>query len=512
MKQSQTSHKKIGSEHAWIVFARLIVFLSRKKLFLFFRRLPPLKFFRPRRIILFVVLAFVLYSVLSIVLPSVPHQSISEEALAGIDPEEYYAQEEGSERILCMDDNTDALLWRLRVIESAQDDLILSSLDFRADNSGSDLIAALLAAADRGVHVRILLDGFCWQVHSSYSKEFKTLASHDNVELRVYNPVRVWKLWTTTFRLHGKFLIADENVYILGGRNTYDSFLGDYTDTQYIDRDLLVYETDPDAGNTSLTQLLDYFSALWDLSCNKTIRANPEKASVAAARADLAERYALLQEEYPSVFETMDFYAATSPTNKVTLLYNQQAPENREPVMWATMCQLMSNRSDVLIQTPYVMCSQDMYQGLTEVCAGTANVAIVTNAVETGSNPWGCTDYMNEKSRILQTGVTVYEFAGSSSSHAKAILIDDRLSLVGSCNMDMRSTYLDTELMLAVDSEELNAQLRGDIRQAISASRQVRPDGSVEYGSQYTPVQMSVGKQAAYQVLRVLIRPFRHML
>lgn len=44
--------------------------------------------------------------------------------------------------------------------------------------------------------------------------------------------------------------------------------------------------------------------------------------------------------------------------------------------------------------------------------------------------------------------------------HTKAVLLDDRLSVVGSYNLDMRSTYLDTELMLVIDSKELNQQIQ----------------------------------------------------
>lgn len=44
--------------------------------------------------------------------------------------------------------------------------------------------------------------------------------------------------------------------------------------------------------------------------------------------------------------------------------------------------------------------------------------------------------------------------------HTKSILIDDRLNLIGSFNWDMRSAYLDTELMLLVDCPALNAALR----------------------------------------------------
>ena len=95
---------------------------------------------------------------------------------------------------------------------------------------------------------------------------------------------------------------------------------------------------------------------------------------------------------------------------------------------------------------------------------GQIPVEIITNDVASGANPWGCTDYLNQKEKIHATGVKVYEFMGKHSCHTKAVLIDDRMSIVGSYNMDMRSTYQDTELMLAVDSKELNAVIRGRSR------------------------------------------------
>ena len=50
----------------------------------------------------------------------------------------------------------------------------------------------------------------------------------------------------------------------------------------------------------------------------------------------------------------------------------------------------------------------------------------------------------------------MYECIADHSLHTKTILVDDRLSAVGSYNYDMRSTYLDTEMMLVIDSPELN--------------------------------------------------------
>ena len=65
----------------------------------------------------------------------------------------------GQERILNIENNVDALVWRLRLIESAKENIVLATFDFRDDNSGQDMMAALLNAADRGVKVQILVDG-----------------------------------------------------------------------------------------------------------------------------------------------------------------------------------------------------------------------------------------------------------------------------------------------------------------------------------------------------------------
>lgn len=53
----------------------------------------------------------------------------------------------------------------------------------------------------------------------------------------------------------------------------------------------------------------------------------------------------------------------------------------------------------------------------------------------------------------------MYELMNDYPVHTKAVLINDRLSVVGSYNLDMRSTYLDTELMLVIDSEKLSQQI-----------------------------------------------------
>ena len=66
------------------------------------------------------------------------------------------AGKKNAERIRCIDDNEEALLWRLRMIGNAKKSIVLSTFDLRPDDSGTKIIAALYTAAERGVQVQIL--------------------------------------------------------------------------------------------------------------------------------------------------------------------------------------------------------------------------------------------------------------------------------------------------------------------------------------------------------------------
>ena len=73
----------------------------------------------------------------------------------------------------------------------------------------------------------------------------------------------------------------------------------------------------------------------------------------------------------------------------------------------------------------------------------------------------------------------VYEYVGTQALHTKTVLAGDTLSIVGSCNLDMRSVYLDTEMMLFIECKELNETLREHTEKLKLKSRQVAPDGTI---------------------------------
>ena len=89
------------------------------------------------------------------------------------------------ERVKNIEDADSALLWRLRLIESAEKEM---TFDLRADESGQDLMAALYDAAQRGVQVRVIVDGLNGFLHLQNSSVLRALAAEENVEVGSTTP------------------------------------------------------------------------------------------------------------------------------------------------------------------------------------------------------------------------------------------------------------------------------------------------------------------------------------
>jgi len=155
-------------------------------------------------------------------------------------------------RVLLLDAGGDALLARINLLRSARDRIDLQTYIFDEDDAGQLVLQELLAAARRGVRVRVLIDQL------SALEDNRTLAAlagaHANFELRVYNPIfgsaRVsypeyllaaaccWRRLNQ--RMHSKLLLVDDRIGITGGRNYQDDYYDWDAQYDFRDRDILV--------------------------------------------------------------------------------------------------------------------------------------------------------------------------------------------------------------------------------------------------------------------------------
>jgi len=456
------------------------------------------------------VLGFLLSIVLANLLGPLFYKKVDSAYLEKLKEYMVSTEENCPERILCVDDNDEALIWRLRMMSQAKESIVLATFDLRADYSGTNVMAALYEAAERGVQVKLLIDGIYQLPMLKGNDTFDALISHENVEARFYNPITLSHIYAVNYRMHDKYLIVDDRMYLLGGRNTNDIFLGDAKKGINDDRDILVYSETAGKGE-SLQALLNYFQRVWEEECCKKEIPHISPKKKEEQYRMFRERYTALTEKYGMFADYENWLTDTYEAKKITLVTNETHDGNKEPRVLYAIRELAVQGKDVLIQTPYIICNREMYEVLEEI-AGNANLRILINAVEKGSNPWGCTDYLNNKEKVLTTGTTVYEVMNEHAVHTKTVLIDDNISLVGSYNFDMRSTYLDTEMMLVIDSEPLNAHLREMATEYMAKSNRVLPDGTQEQGMLYQRKELTTGKKIFYGALRVVIRAFRHLL
>lgn len=416
---------------------------------------------------------------------------------------------DGTERAVIVEDNSDALLSRVRMIQNAQSEIILSTFDFMSDESGRIMIGALCEAAEKGVKVEVLVDGFDGVLHMKWNPYFYALSANENVTLMMYNEINPFTMYKGMARMHDKYLVVDRQIYMLGGRNTFNYFLGDYSNYKNYDRDVLVWRRKPAAQqeDASVNELLAYY---------ETVKNSGECSSFAHGKS-LADRYCVkhamerIEEEYEKYCseheELSDEYSYEDNTfqvESIALLSNPVNAGVKEPVVWHKLMSLIgSAKESVKLHTPYIICNDMMYDTIKDAASG-KEVTVMTNSVANNGNSFGAADLEKNRERMLDTGVTLLEYDGGVSYHGKSMVIDDDISVVGSFNMDMRSAYLDTELMLVIKSDELNAQLRTIMSEYEKSAVTALPDGSYDNPNNVVPQEITTKRKVRKNIIKTL--------
>lgn len=474
------------------------------------RKKTPLR--RLLKVVRRIILICILINLIAAYAPFIHLPTLAPETAAALEDRaaEMFTDRQTDDRAMIIESSADALDERLRLIEQARREIVIVTYENHDGESTRDILAAALHKADEGVRVRFLVDGIAGRFdHIMGGDLFRATAAHDNVEIRFYNLVRPLTPWKHMGRMHDKYVIVDDAAYILGGRNMFDKFLGEYTATnRSLDREVLVTGTD------SVRQLKAYFEGMWSGPDTTTFETR-HKLSAERRQAvydALSERYERLKSEKPELFQHCDYDERTVPTQGIWLVSNPTTIYAKQPVVFAQLIAIMARaQDDVVIHSPYAVLNRYMRDALSAI-AERVPVTLMINAVENGANLVGSGDYLYHRGDVLGTGVRLLEYAGGKSYHGKAVAIDDRLSVIGSFNMDLRSTYLDTELMLVIRSPEINRELRGymdalhaDCREVLSAQNARIPDG-------LTVPECPLWKRALLYLIGALMQPVRNLV
>lgn len=467
------------------------------------------------------VLIYVLYILLASTLPYIRQPRVNEDAAARFSSANYFGGEQnGPDQITLIENTTDAYGVRVQMVRSATERIDFVCHGIGEGETTDAFIGELWQAAERGVRIRIILDGKTGIMSGEVSDVMRLLYSHPNVEFRLFNPPSALKPWQWHALLHDKFIAVDNKFVLLGGRNMGDKYFNpkSYTKAVTEDRDVLVWNTEPEQvnNNSATLQVAAYMDMLWNapetVAPKKMTFESIEKAAAAMAPYTAAAKR--LQETNPQYYELSihDYTARSVPTKKITLLYNPVSSGCKEPWVGYQMHQIAQRaKQSVLLQSPYATAHPLLLDALQGI-ATKADVVLVTNSIASSPNYPAFSNYASQRQKFVDTGISVYEYQSSNSIHGKSMIVDNHLSVVGSYNMDDRSIYIDTETMLVVDSVEFADVLTGAIGQYKNQSLLVNKNNEYEPNENLQSAPIPFSKKVLMFVVSLFSRPFRFLV
>lgn len=409
-----------------------------------------------------------------------------------------------------LDTNEDGLLWRLRLLDSARHTIDAQYYLWYGDDSGLLLLERLLEAADRGVHVRLLLDDITLLLRDASTVKLRDqgaalFASHPNIELRLFNPwsnrglaARAGETVTDMSRLnqrmHHKMLVVDNRAAIFGGRNIGDEYFGLGEGFNFHDLDVLAIG--PVAREASAV-FDTFWNSDWVLSASAlAIEATP--ADVVRARSDLravlTERKNLLRfrterRDWDTEIAALDGELRLGESEILSDL--PEAGGIAQNMIEAIRGLMASAQQELLIVNAYIIPADRGVEILRDLNANGCRARILTNSLASHDVPAVNSHYKKWRRPVLEAGAQLYEIRHDAAIkdevadtapvrskfmglHSKAMVIDRRRSYIGSMNFDPRSAFINTEIGVVIDSPELGEDL------ARLIERDTRPENSWE--------------------------------
>jgi putative cardiolipin synthase len=463
---------------------------------------------------------------------------------------------------LVLDYGQDAMLARLNLIRAATTSIDIQTYIFDEDDAGHLFLDELLAAARRGVRVRVLVDQL------SALRRVETLAAlsgtHANFEMRIYNPLlgraRInypqyllaaaccWRRLNQ--RMHNKAFLIDGLVGITGGRNYQNSYYDWDREYNFRDRDVFV------AGPV-VAQMQASFEQYWNARLTRPVAGLTDVGhrllrdgvpELQHPEPDVPERVARMTRDAGDAalvdarltaqalpVGAVEFVA--DPPQKHRRSYEDVAPSTRG------LRELIASAQDeVLLQTPYLVLSpaaQDLFRELRQR-PDPPRVVVSTNSLAaTDAFITYALSYKYKRRFLRDFGFEIYEFkpfpqdapidieatgavgiawnadgsveiapaaagarggarppgepplgreysalrwSGSGANqpvplhrggvrfglHAKSLVVDERIGVVGTHNFDPRGDIYNTESALVVEDTAFARVLADSIRRDIA--------------------------------------------
>lgn len=444
--------------------------------------------------------------------------------------------------VYSLDDGILSLTSRAWFCDHAQKTMDIQYYIFSRDNTGLISADYIVRAADRGVHVRMIIDDITVKASR---KEILQLDLHENIEIKVYNPgvklgklgTRLRKLLTEPHkmhrRMHNKTLTVDGLASITGGRNIADEYYDYDRKYNFRDRDILLIGREVQNVTRSFNEFWNDkrsvpFQELVHVK-KKTSRQKERFRRLHAYACDpdnFSPAMRLKIDSFPIHFRQLEREGELLWLSQVSFVSdepgkNEHRAEKKGSRTTDSLLALIRHaKTTIDVQSPYLITTDKGRRLISETVARGVRVRILTNSLGSTDNHEAFSGYQRDRDEVLKTGAEVYEFRPDArirfrlmnpelqsalsytpvyGMHSKTMVIDSNVTVIGSYNLDPRSVNFNSECFVIVHSKAFAKNLMRYI------TEEIKPENAWRITPEFNPDdKASFNKRLKSQSRRVV--------
>ena len=319
----------------------------------------------------------------------------------------------------------------LEAIRAAKETVNFAAYIVKSDGVGRQFGDAFVERARAGIEVRVLLDGIGsgWSLDNSDVR----MMTDAGVKFAYYHPVQSWRMDRTNRRSHRRILVIDGMVGFTGGAAFSDKWSGNAQDKDH-----------------------------W-----RETHARLEGPIVNALQAAFQGHWV---KTYGEVLTGAGQFPPLPPTGTLQAQVVESRSFSSAPVPMVQAVSFASATKRIWITNPYCTPTEDQVSLLVDAVRRGVDVRLLLPGPHHDQplTQWaGRTAY----GRMLEGGVKIFEYR-PTMIHAKTMVVDGLFSMIGSSNLDPRSSEINEEIDVVVYDEGFGRQMEEVFEKDLAQSRE----------------------------------------
>ena len=383
---------------------------------------------------------------------------------------------------------SEALRTRLQLIDAAEHRIDVAYYAIDSGAASASILDALVDASRRGVRVRVLMDG----CKSRLPQTFLCWLSQQGLDVRVFHRPTLLEPRKMNRRFHGKWLIVDEQTLLVGSRNLEDAHFALDSEKCFVDSEAVIHGAVARCATRTMDRLWksDHLSfgregTGWRITqCDALDAGDDEEKAILRDGGCYGRQLDLARVKVERQIDNNLCERVTNGTvgsmqhvasGKFHWLVDDCLDKSRRSFQCDIIRIMDAAKSCLQIESPYPAMSPEIRDAILRAARRGVAVTMVTNSGRSTDQRNVYAAYQNDKRELLAAGVGLHEYIGDGTLHAKLMVVDHSLAMLGTYNFDARSDTLNLENAVVSDDANWVSSAETSFRSRLRCSQSVEP-------------------------------------